>query len=146
MASDIDWSYIALPSSRTDLLTSTRQFHDWGIGFITAPSSAAQISLPKSIGPTRVRLWNDNVELRRARSQVQRAHYQFGNYSSQHSAALERLDRTHALVAETRAVAIIDDIQSQIYERRSAAAWKSINEFCGRKSTPLSCIKACSID
>ena len=43
-------------------------------------------------------------------------------------------------------MAIIDDIQSQIYERRTAAAWKSINEFRGRKSTPLSCIKASSID
>ena len=43
-------------------------------------------------------------------------------------------------------MAIIDDIQSQIYERRTAAAWKSINEFSGRKSTPLSCIKASSID
>ena len=27
-----------------------------------------------------------------------------------------------------------------------AAAWKSINEFYGRKSTPMSCIKASSID
>ena len=43
-------------------------------------------------------------------------------------------------------MAIIDDIQSQIYERRTAAAWKSINEFCGRKSTPLICNKASSID
>ena len=48
-------------------------------------------------------------------------------------------------------MAIIDDIQSQIYERRTAAAWKSmawksINEFYRRKSTPLSCIKASSID
>ena len=43
------------------------------------------------------------------------------------------------------AMAIIDDIQSQIYERRTDVAWKSINEFCGRKSTPLSCIKASSI-
>ena len=43
-------------------------------------------------------------------------------------------------------MAIIDDIQSQIYEHRTTAAWKSINEFCGRKSTPLSCIKASSID
>ena len=41
---------------------------------------------------------------------------------------------------------IIDDIQSQINERRTASARKSINEFCGRKSTPLSCIKASSID
>ena len=102
--------------------------------------------MAKSIGPTRVGLSNDNVELRRARSQVHRAHYQIGNYSSQHSAVLERLGRTHALVAETRAVAIIEDIQSQVYERRTAAAWKSINEFCGRKPTPLSCNKACSID
>ena len=43
-------------------------------------------------------------------------------------------------------MAIIDDIQSQIYERRTAAAWKSLNEFCGRNSAPLSCIKASSID
>ena len=43
-------------------------------------------------------------------------------------------------------MAIIDDIQSQVYERRTAAAWKSINELCGRKLTPLSCIKASSID
>ena len=42
---------------------------------------------------------------------------------------LERLDRTHAMAA-------INNIQSQIYKRRTAAAWKSINEFCGRKSTP----------
>ena len=42
-------------------------------------------------------------------------------------------------------MAIIDDIQSQIYERRTAAAWKSINEFCGRRSTPLDCFKASSI-
>ena len=41
---------------------------------------------------------------------------------------------------------IIDDIQSQIYERRTAAKWKSLNEFCGRKSTPLSCIAASLID
>ena len=31
-------------------------------------------------------------------------------------------------------------------ERRTAAAWKSINELCGRKSTPLRCIRASSID
>ena len=77
---------------------------------------------------------------------MQRVHHKFCKYSSQHSAALERLYRTHAFVAETHAMAIIDDIQSQIYERRTAAAWKSINELCGRKSTPLSCIKASSID
>ena len=41
---------------------------------------------------------------------------------------------------------IIKDIQSQIYERRFAAAWKSINEFCRRMSTPLSCIKDSLID
>ena len=92
------------------------------------------------------RSWNNSIELRKARSQVQRAHHKFGKYSSQHSAALERLDRSNAFVAEMHAVAIIDDIQSQIYERRTAAAWTSINEFCGRKSTPLSCIKASSID
>ena len=43
------------------------------------------------------------------------------------------------------AMAIIDDIQSQIYERRIDVAWKSLNELCGRKSTPLSFIKAISI-
>ena len=43
-------------------------------------------------------------------------------------------------------MAIIDDIQSQIYERRRAAALKSINELYGRKSAPLICIKASSID
>ena len=43
-------------------------------------------------------------------------------------------------------MAIIDGIQSQLYERRTAAAWKSINEFCGCNSTPLSCFKASSID
>ena len=49
-------------------------------------------------------------------------------------------------MAETHAMAIIDDIQSQIYERRTAAACKSINKLCSRKSTPLSCIKVNSID
>ena len=49
-------------------------------------------------------------------------------------------------MAETHAMAIIDDIHSQIYERRTAAAWKPINGLCGRKSTPLSCIKASSMD
>ena len=146
MASEIDWSYIALPSTRTDLVTSTRQFQEKGFDFVTALSSAAEISLPKSIAPTRARSWSNNVELRKARSLVQRAHHKFGKYSSQHSAALERLDCTHAFVAETHAMAIIDDIQPQIYERRTAATWKSINELCGRKSTPLSCIKASSID
>ena len=146
MASEIDWSHIALPSIRTDLVTSTRQFQEKGFDFVAALSSAAEISLPKSIAPTRVRSWNNNEELREDRSQVQRAHHKFGKYSSQHSAALERLDRTHAFVAETHAMAIIDDIHSQIYELRTAAAWKSINEFCGRKSTLLSCIKASSID
>ena len=47
---------------------------------------------------------------------------------------------------ETHVIAIIDDIQSQIYERRTAAAWKLINEFCGCKSTILSGIKARTID
>ena len=28
MASEIDWSYFALPSSRTNIVTSTRQLHD----------------------------------------------------------------------------------------------------------------------
>ena len=146
MASEIDWSYIALPSTRTDLVMSTRQFQEKGFDFIAALSSTAEISLPKSIAQTRVRSWNNNVELRKAWSQVQRAHHKFGKYSSQHSAALERLDRTHAFLAETHAMVIIDDIQSQIYEHRTAAAWKSINEFCGHNSTPLSCIKASSID
>ena len=125
---------------------STRQFQEKGFDFGTALYSAAEISLPKSIGQTRVRSWNNNAELRKARSQVERAHHKFGKYSSQHLAALESLDRTLAFVAETHAMAIIDDIQSQIYERRTAAAWKSINELCGRKTTPLSCIKASSID
>ena len=146
MASEINWSYIALPSTRTDFVTSTRQFQEKGFHFVTALSSASEISLPKSITPTRVRSWNSKVEFRKSRSQVQRVHHIFGNYSSQHSAALERLDRTHAFVAETRAMAIMDDIQSQNYEHRTAAAWKLINEFWGRKSTPLSCIKASSID
>ena len=43
-------------------------------------------------------------------------------------------------------MAIMDDILSQMYERRQAAALKSINEPSGRRSTPLSCIKACSVD
>ena len=139
MASKINWAYIALPSTRTDLVMSTRQFQEKSFDFVTALSFSAKISLPKSIAPTRVRSWNKSVELRKARSRVQNAHHKFGKYSSQHSAALERFDRTHAFVAETHAMAII-------YERRTAAAWKSINEFCGRKSTPLSCIKASSID
>ena len=42
-------------------------------------------------------------------------------------------------------MAIIDDIQSQIYERRTAEAWKSINMFCESKSNPMSCIKSSSI-
>ena len=113
---------------------------------VTVLSSVADISLPKSIAPIRVRSRNNNVELRKARCQVLRAHHKFGKYSSLHSAAIVRLCRTHAFMAEKHAMAIIDDIQSQIYERRTAAAWKSINEFCGRKSTLLSCIKASSID
>ena len=75
MASEIDWSYIALQSTRTDLVTSTRQFQEKGFDFVAALSSAAQISSPKAIAPTRVRSWNNNVELRKARSQVQRAHH-----------------------------------------------------------------------
>ena len=43
-------------------------------------------------------------------------------------------------------MAIIVAIQSQICERRTAAEWKSINEFCGRMSIHLSCVKASSID
>ena len=146
MASAIDWSYIALPSTRTDLVMSARQFQEKGFDFVTALSSAAEITLSKSIAPTHVRLWNNNIELRKAKSQVQRMHPKFGKYSSQHSAALEKLDHTHAIVAEMHALAIIGDIHSHICERRTAAAWKSINEFCERKSTPLSCIKSSSID
>ena len=41
---------------------------------------------------------------------------------------------------------IIDDIQSKVNERRTAAAWKSINELCGRMFNPLSCIKDSLID
>ena len=111
IASEIDWSYIALPSTRTDLVMSTRLFQEKGFDFATALSSAADISLPKSIATTRVRSWNNNVELRKAMCQVQRAHHKFGKYSSQHSAAIDGLDRTHAFVAETHAMAIIDDIQ-----------------------------------
>ena len=102
-------------------MTSTGQFQEKGFNFLTALSAAAEISLPKSIGPTRVRSWNNNVELRKSRSQVQRAQHKYGKYSSQHSPAIERLDRTHAFVAETHAMAIFTDIQSQIYERRTAA-------------------------
>ena len=43
-------------------------------------------------------------------------------------------------------MAIINDIQSQIYERRTATAWKSVDEFCRRKLSPLSCTKASSIN
>ena len=111
MASEIDLSYIALTSTRNDLVTSTRQLQENGFNFHTALSTAAEISLPKSIGLTRVRSRNNNVDLRKARSQVQRTHHKPSKYSSQHSAALERLDRTHAFVAETHAMAIIDDIQ-----------------------------------
>ena len=39
---------------------------------------------------------------------------------------------------------IINDIQSLISKRRTAVGWKSINEFWGRKSTPLRCINASS--
>ena len=141
MASEIDWSYIALPSTRTDLLTSTRQFKEKGFDFVAALSSAAQISLPKSIAPNGVGSWNNNIELRKARNQFQREHHKFFKYSSQHSAAFERFGRTHAFVAETHTMVIIDVIQSQTYERRTAAAWKSINELCGRMSTALSSIK-----
>ena len=85
------------------------------------------------------------MELRKTRNLVQRAHHEFGKHSSQHSAAIERLDLTHAYVAEAHAIAIIDDIQSQIYERITAAALKSLIESCGRKSTLLSCIIVSSI-
>ena len=49
MASEIDWLYIALPSTRTDLVTSTRQFQEKGFDFVAALSSAAQISLPQLV-------------------------------------------------------------------------------------------------
>ena len=68
-------------------------------------------------------MWNNKVELQKAICLVPGAHHKFGKYSSQHSAGLERLDRTHAFVAETHTMPIIDDIQSQIYERRTTAAW-----------------------
>ena len=74
MALEIDWSYVALPSTRCDLVTSAGQFQEKGFVFVAALSSAAEISLHKSIAPTRVRSWNNNVELRKAMSQVQRAH------------------------------------------------------------------------
>ena len=77
MALVIDWSDIALPSTRSDHVTSTRQFQEKGFDFATALSSTAQISLPKSIAPTRVRSWNNKVELRKAWSQIQRAHLYF---------------------------------------------------------------------
>ena len=86
------------------------------------------------------------MELRKASSQVMRAHHKFAKYSSLNSATIEILDRTHVIVAETHTMALVKDIQSQIYERRTAAEWKSINELCERKSTPLSCIKASLID
>ena len=38
------------------------------------------------------------------------------------------------------------EIDSHKSTNVETAAWKSINEFCGRKSTPLSCIKASFID
>ena len=110
MASEIEWSYVALPFTRTDLVTSTRQFQEKGFNILTSLSIAAEISLPKSIAPNHVRSRNNNVELQKHRSHVQRAHHIFGKYCSQHSAVFERLHRTHAFVAETRAMAIIDDI------------------------------------
>ena len=39
----------------------------------------------------------------------------------------DAISATHVFVAETHAMAIIDDIQSQIYERRTAAAWKPMS-------------------
>ena len=36
MASEIDWSYIALQSIRTDLVMSARQFQEKGFDFVTA--------------------------------------------------------------------------------------------------------------
>ena len=80
MASEIDWSYIALPSTKTDLVTSTRQLQENGFDLVTALSSADRILLLKSIGPSRVQSRNNNVELRKDRSQVQRAHHKFGKY------------------------------------------------------------------
>ena len=132
IASTVDWSSISLPSARTDLETSTKQFQEKDMNFLTALYTAAIILLPNSI----VRSCDNNVEMQKARSWVQRAHHAFGKHSSQHSAALERLRRTHAFVAETHVVVVNDDLQTQIYECRTAANWMSINEVCGRKSEP----------
>ena len=63
-------------------MMSTRQFLEKSFNFLTALSTAAEISLPKSIAPTRDRSLNNSVEFREARSQVQSAHHKFGKYSS----------------------------------------------------------------
>ena len=41
MTSEMDWSYVALPSTRTDIVTSTRQFQEKCFDLVTALSSAA---------------------------------------------------------------------------------------------------------
>ena len=72
--------------------------------------------------PTRFRSCYSNVERRKAIHRGQRLHHKLCKCSSLHSEALDRYDCAHAF----------DDIQSQIYERRTVAACKSINEFCER--------------
>ena len=54
---------ISLPSARTDLVTSTRQFQENVLNIQTALSTASIISLPKSIASTHVRSYENNVEL-----------------------------------------------------------------------------------
>ena len=44
MASVVDLSFIGLPSARTDLVTSSRQFQEKGLNFSTALSIAAETS------------------------------------------------------------------------------------------------------
>ena len=78
MALEINWSYVYLPSTRTEFVTSSRQFQK-SFNFLAALSTSAETSLPKSIAQTRVRSWINNVELRKARSQVKRAYYKFEN-------------------------------------------------------------------
>ena len=68
-----------------------RDYSVTSFNFLTALSTAAEISLSKSIDPACVRSWNNNAYLRIAMRQVQRAHHKFGKYSYQHSDALEEL-------------------------------------------------------
>ena len=88
MASVIDRSYIALPSTRTDLEMSTRQFQKKVLTSLqlclALPGSHCLNQLPKLC----VRSWNNNIELREARSQVQRAHHKFDKYRAQYSIKL----------------------------------------------------------